>query len=124
MSVERANAGAGRLTAWLVYALMLVAAAGAFWLISGYGLTLTAPDRAGRDGAAEPSAPPVDVFRLLLALAAVVVAGEALGRVFKYIGQPPVIGEVVGGILLGPTLLGAYSQNVLPDAAAPSLETV
>jgi Kef-type K+ transport system membrane component KefB len=122
MSVERANAWAGRLTAWLVYGLMLAAAVGAFWLIRAYGLTLTAPPPAERPAADEPAH--VDVLSLLLALAAVVVAGQVLGRVFKYVGQPPVLGEVVGGILLGPTLLGGYSQYVLPDAVAPSLETV
>jgi len=46
------------------------------------------------------------VGRLLLAMAVVIIcarlAGSALGRM----GQPRVIGEVLAGILLGPTLLG------------------
>ena len=49
---------------------------------------------------------PTSLSHLLLALAAVVIAGRLLGRLFAAIGQPPVIGEVVAGILLGPSLLG------------------
>jgi Kef-type K+ transport system membrane component KefB len=65
------------------------------------------------------------LWHLLLALVAVVIAGRLLGIVFRLIGQPPVIGEVVAGILLGPSLLGAVSPQaytfLLPPAVAPSL---
>ena len=69
---------------------------------------------------------PADLlWHLLLALAAVVITGRVLGRVFRLIGQPPVIGEVVAGIALGPSLLGAVSPDayafLLPPAVAPSL---
>jgi Kef-type K+ transport system membrane component KefB len=43
----------------------------------------------------------------------VIGLGFVLGRVFRYLGQPPVIGEVVAGILLGPSLLGAISPETL-----------
>jgi Kef-type K+ transport system membrane component KefB len=65
------------------------------------------------------------LWHLLLALAAVVITGRVLGRVFRLIGQPPVIGEVVAGIMLGPSLLGSLSPEayafLLPQAVAPSL---
>src|SRR4030095_1941136 len=65
------------------------------------------------------------LWHLLLALAAVVITGRLLGTLFRFIGQPPVIGEVVAGILLGPSLLGAVSHEaytfLLPPAVAPSL---
>ena len=65
------------------------------------------------------------LWHLLLALAAVVITGRLLGRLFRFIGQPPVIGEVVAGIALGPSLLGAVSPDayafLLPPAVAPSL---
>jgi Kef-type K+ transport system membrane component KefB len=69
---------------------------------------------------------PADLlWHLLLVLAAVVITGRVLGRVFRFIGQPPVIGEVVAGIALGPSLLGAISPDaytfLLPPAVAPSL---
>jgi Kef-type K+ transport system membrane component KefB len=68
--------------------------------------------------------------QLLLALAVVMLTGRLLGRVFVYFQQPPVIGEVVAGILLGPSLLGWLSQSLtgvdlsarlLPATLAPSL---
>ena len=65
------------------------------------------------------------LWHLLLALAAVVIAGRLLGALFRFIGQPPVIGEVVAGILLGPSLLGGVSPDayafLLPPSVAPSL---
>src|SRR4051812_48266355 len=39
------------------------------------------------------------------------MAGRVLGIVVARIGQPPVIGEVLAGILLGPSLLGAMSPD-------------
>jgi Kef-type K+ transport system membrane component KefB len=65
------------------------------------------------------------LWHLLLALALVVILGRLLGRLFRFFGQPPVIGEVVAGILLGPSLLGSVSTDayafLLPPAVAPSL---
>ena len=65
---------------------------------------------------------------LLLALAAVVLVGRLLGALFRRAGQPPVIGEVVGGILLGPSLLGLLSpatyRFLLPSEIAPLLSVV
>jgi Kef-type K+ transport system membrane component KefB len=56
----------------------------------------------------------VDVMLHVIAtLAAVVFLGFVLGRVFHYLGQPPVIGEVIAGITLGPSLLGAISPDTL-----------
>jgi len=43
---------------------------------------------------------------LLLQVLLIVVAARSLGSLFRRIGQPPVIGEMVAGILLGPSLLG------------------
>jgi Kef-type K+ transport system membrane component KefB len=65
------------------------------------------------------------LLHLLAALAAVVLLGRLLGRLFRIIGQPPVIGEVVAGIVLGPSLLGRISPDayafILPASVAPSL---
>ena len=65
------------------------------------------------------------LWHLLLALAAVVLTGRLLGSAFRVIGQPPVIGEVVAGILLGPSFLGTLSHEaytfLLPASVAPSL---
>ena len=55
-----------------------------------------------------------DVAHILLALAALLVAAHLVGGLFASMRQPRVIGEIVGGILLGPTVLGALA----PDVAA------
>lgn len=66
---------------------------------------------------------------VLLALAVVTLAARALGAFFeRVLGQPPVIGEIVAGIALGPSVLGAISSDayhfILPDSAAPHLGIV
>ncbi|MFD4869615.1 cation:proton antiporter [Streptomyces sp. NPDC058412] len=48
----------------------------------------------------------IDTIRLLAALAVICAAAHGCGFLFGALRQPPVIGEVVGGILLGPSLLG------------------
>ena len=50
--------------------------------------------------------------RLMLAMAVVIIAARLLGIVVARLGQPRVMGEVLAGILLGPTLLG----TVAPEA--------
>ncbi|GAA3817567.1 cation:proton antiporter [Sphaerisporangium flaviroseum] len=54
---------------------------------------------------------------LLLDLVIVLGAARLLGRLARRVGQPPVIGEIVAGILLGPTLLGPWIGDDLfgPD---------
>ncbi|WP_433429290.1 cation:proton antiporter domain-containing protein [Nonomuraea sp. CA-141351] len=45
--------------------------------------------------------------RFLLVVAVVVASAHLVGAVARRFGQPPVVGEILAGILLGPTLLGA-----------------
>ncbi len=67
-------------------------------------------------------------LHVLLALAVVVIAGRLLGKALARLGQPPVIGEVLSGILLGPSLLGRLAPGaeayLFPDAARPALGVV
>jgi Kef-type K+ transport system membrane component KefB len=42
----------------------------------------------------------------LIQIGVVMAASQALGRLFRRLGQPPVIGEMIAGIVLGPSLLG------------------
>jgi Kef-type K+ transport system membrane component KefB len=49
----------------------------------------------------------LDLARLLVALGLLLGGATVLGHVFSKLRQPPVIGEILAGILLGPTLLGA-----------------
>ncbi len=68
------------------------------------------------------------LFHVLLALAVVVVSGRLIGRLVAAIGQPPVIGEVLSGILLGPSLLGIVAPSaesfLFPAAVRPPLGVV
>src|SRR5688572_17768518 len=94
----------------IAYVLTVVGAILAFVFIRSRGEMLIAPAPAA-DSVAIPVAGgmPDTLWHLLLAMAAVVTVGRLLGRVFARIGQPPVIGEIVAGILLGPSLLGYLS---------------
>ncbi len=48
----------------------------------------------------------LDLFHLVLQIAVILVAARMVGFVFQKINQPQVMGEMVAGILLGPSLLG------------------
>src|SRR6188472_2344966 len=54
---------------------------------------------------------------VLLAMAVIMVTARVVGALFAKLNQPAVIGEVVGGILLGPSLLG----RIAPDLQASLL---
>ncbi|MFF3291673.1 cation:proton antiporter [Streptomyces sp. NPDC003023] len=53
-----------------------------------------------------------DLFRVLAALALLVAAAHLGGRLFARFRQPPVVGELLGGLLLGPTVLGLLLPEV------------
>lgn len=117
----------GRWPGWAVlgYASMILATIGIFFLVRGYGETLVARSSVANQPGAS-SAQASDIFlRVLIALAAIIILGRFLSRLFARVGQPPVIGEVVAGILLGPSLLGTgLSSLVLPASAAPYLGVI
>ena len=50
------------------------------------------------------------------------IAGRIAGESMQRIGQPPVIGQIIAGILLGPSVLGLVApnlyHNLFPDSAA------
>jgi Kef-type K+ transport system membrane component KefB len=54
----------------------------------------------------------VDLARLLVALAVLLLAAHGVGSLFSRFGQPAAIGEIVGGILLGPSALATISPTV------------
>jgi Kef-type K+ transport system membrane component KefB len=49
---------------------------------------------------------------LLIQIAAILLAARSVGALLRRLGQPQVIGEMVAGILLGPSLLGALAPGV------------
>ncbi len=68
------------------------------------------------------------LFELLLALATIVLAIRFCGAVARRLGQPPVVGELIGGILLGPSLFGRLapelSAALLPSSTRPLLSLI
>ncbi|MFI0421345.1 cation:proton antiporter [Spongiactinospora sp. 9N601] len=62
------------------------------------------------------------VVLLLLDLALIIGVARSLGAVAERLGQPPVIGEVLAGVLVGPSLFGAgFSEAVFPGDIRPFL---
>ncbi|MFC4945486.1 cation:proton antiporter [Pseudonocardia sp. GCM10023141] len=65
---------------------------------------------------------------VLLDVAPVVIAARLTGLLFRRIGQPAVVGEIVAGIALGPTLLGAFpghlDQVLFPPDVRPYLSFI
>jgi len=55
----------------------------------------------------------INLGQLLLQLLVILVAARLAGRAIQVIGQPPVIGEMVAGLALGPSLLGTISPRSL-----------
>jgi Kef-type K+ transport system membrane component KefB len=109
---------------------MVLSTIGLFLLIRRYGEFLTAPAPLGPAPLNQANTTPqVDVFwHLLLVLVVVIVTGRVIGKLFLFLQQPPVIGEVVAGILLGPSFLGHLAPEVstylLPPAVAPFLAVI
>ena len=109
-----------------LYAVIIAGAVALFLLVRQLGEGLVAPVPAAPAARAAAASAGSDVlWHVMLALTAVVVVGRVLARVLGAIGQPAVIGEVIAGILLGPSLLGraapAVSDYILPLDVAPYL---
>jgi hypothetical protein len=109
----------------LFYGGMVVAAVLVFLFIRSVGEGLSVP--AGPAAAVAISSGPAinTLFHALMSLAVIVVTARGMGGLFGLIGQPAVVGEVVGGIMLGPSLLGRISPalyaQVLPPSVTPFL---
>ncbi len=53
-----------------------------------------------------------ELLFILIQIAAVILCARALGALALRIGQPRVVGEIVGGLALGPSLLGNLAPGV------------
>ena len=68
-----------------------------------------------------------DPLAILLAqIVMIILVARFFGWIFKKIGQPTVIGEIIAGIVLGPSLLGMYfpefSTALFPEASLGNLK--
>jgi Kef-type K+ transport system membrane component KefB len=117
--------------AFLLYALSITGAIVGFLLIQSWGRNLSAPAPTGAIGGAAQSAAHAhagELLHVLLALVAVVAMARILGTVFRLFRQPPVIGEIIAGIMLGPSLLGRVAPEayayLFPSSVTPPLSII
>ncbi len=61
----------------------------------------------------DPRSAMLDLGLLLAQLVVILVAARLAGALVRPLGQPPVIGEMLAGIALGPSLLGAVAPQTL-----------
>ena len=112
------------------YGAGLAVAVALFFVVRRYGEGLAAPAAASGELVVHATSAHSALFaEVLLALATIVLTARAVGYVFdRYLKQPPVMGEIAAGLMLGPSLLGAISEPlyhfVLPPEAAPHLGIV
>jgi len=66
--------------------------------------------------------------QILLQLIVILLVVQVFGYLCKFIGQPRVMGEILAGLALGPTLLGAIlprvEATVFPSSVLPTLQTL
>lgn len=103
---------------WAVmYAAAVAGAVLVAWAALEVGATLQTADHGS--SAREPADDVV--WRFLLALATIAAATLATGRLLERAGQPRVVGEILGGVLLGPTALGAVAPGVTGALFTPEV---
>jgi K+:H+ antiporter len=97
------------------YLLLIVSAIGVFFVVRHFGGDLAAPPPAAGPafGSKAGGSAMAVLPRVLLALAAILAASRLFGWLAQRMGQPQVIGEVVAGICLGPSLLGRISPGAV-----------
>jgi Kef-type K+ transport system membrane component KefB len=65
---------------------------------------------------------------LLLQIITIIVVARVFGFIFKKIGQPTVIGEIIAGIFLGPSFIGMFfpefSLFLFPKSSLPNLQFI
>ncbi|CAN5751868.1 hypothetical protein BH20GEM3_BH20GEM3_13910 [soil metagenome] len=86
------------------------------------GQTLSAPpgQRLTDPATAAPPLPTAfDLPTLLIQIAVILVAARLVGALFRRIHQPQVIGEMIAGILLGPSLLGLVAPELFVSLFPP-----
>ena len=79
---------------------------------------LVGPTSAGL--AQSPSAAIPDLPLLLLQIIVILLAARVAGALVRRLGQPQVVGEMLAGIALGPSLLGAYAPAVASTLFPPA----
>ena len=66
---------------------------------------------------------PEVLVRVLVALALILLVARLVGGLFERFGQPRVVGEIIAGILVGPTVLGgSLATAAIPEIGAAAVD--
>ena len=119
-----------KISLFFLYSLSIFAVGAGFLVIRSFGRRLTAPPPGSVSATAHTAAkaPAADLLHILLALVIIVATARLIGMCFRALHQPPVIGEIIAGIMLGPSLLGriapSASAYLFPATVVPALSVV
>ena len=118
---------------YLPYFLMLLVFVGGVWLVLLYGSRLDRGNAIANQPVVTPTSPAhilLENFRtsisiLLMQIIVILILAGLFRRLFRSIHQPPVMGEMIAGIVLGPSVLGLISPEAMTFLfPASSLETL
>lgn len=124
---------------YLIYVLMFILLGGMIYVAIDKGTEVYAPIQI--EQVLVDDADPFDMFvdvvednlnhpltTLLIQIIVVLATVRLFGTLFQRIGQPGVIGEIVAGIVLGPSLLGHFCPEIylmlFPPASLTNLELI
>jgi Kef-type K+ transport system membrane component KefB len=119
----------GKFKLLLFYAMLIILSIVMFFLISERGNELIALNPQVENFQKISTSESINtLLHVLLAIVVIIITARTLGILFSRINQPAVIGEIIGGIILGPSLLGKISPHLynvlLPTSTAPFLNVL
>lgn len=114
------------------YTLLFAGAIVLFFVVRSVGETMTAsapvPTAAAAPAAKGAGGGHGILPQVLIAITIVVMTSRFVGSIAQRLGQPRVVGEVLAGIILGPSLLGRVAPDTMttlfPPAIMPTLNTL
>ena len=110
------------------YAGSVVTSVAIFLWIRVLGRSLSPPNAISSPQPTGHLDTPDTLTHVLLAVVVVIVAARGVGAIFRKLHQPPVMGEVLAGILLGPSFLGFVAplgtSFLLPLPVVPYLAVI
>jgi Kef-type K+ transport system membrane component KefB len=122
-----------------LYAAALFGGLVCLWVITRYGQQLTPSDAAGSGSAVIGQAQPLlqamigelrknfgsPLGSFILQILTIIVASRVCGLILRRLGQPRVMGEIIAGICLGPSLLKTVFPELhgflFPESSLPRL---
>lgn len=123
----------------IFYLIVILVFGGLMYLITMQGQELEVTRDVGAVAEKSKSTPAFQLFKdsfhhnlvhplaiLILQIIAIIIVSRVFGYIFNKIGQPTVIGEIVAGIVLGPSVVGLFfpefSIFLFPKESLPNLQ--